>query len=64
MKQERMLTVREAAWRLGLTLSHVYHLTWVGRLPGARKVGKTWRIPGSVVEARLKAERCRNAASD
>lgn len=57
MKQQRMLTVRAAARRLGLTLSHVYHLTWVGRMPGARKVGRTWRIPASVVEARLKVSR-------
>ncbi|MFB3917080.1 MAG: helix-turn-helix domain-containing protein [Terriglobales bacterium] len=51
-----MLSPRSAAQRLGTTLVWIYHELWAGRLPGARKVGSTWRIPTEVIEARLKAK--------
>jgi excisionase family DNA binding protein len=43
----------ESARRLGVGLDYLYSLLWTGKLPG-RKVGKTWRIPVSAIEARLK----------
>ncbi len=55
-----MLTVRESARRLGVTLDFLYRVLWSGQLAGARKVAKTWRIPAAAVEARRK-ERQRNA---
>lgn len=40
-----MLTVSEVARRKGCTLKYVYDLLQAGRLPGAVKNGKTWKIP-------------------
>lgn len=50
-----MLSVREAAVRMGCTLRYIYDLLHAAKLPGAEKRGKTWRIPAAGVEARLKA---------
>jgi len=49
------VTVREAAIKLGCTLKFVYDLLYAGRLAGAAKVGRTWRIPVSTVEARIRS---------
>jgi excisionase family DNA binding protein len=54
------LTPRQAAKRLDVSLYFVYHCLWAGKLPGARKAGKTWRIPAKAVEARLKQREARN----
>jgi excisionase family DNA binding protein len=53
MNSQKVLSVREAAKRLGCTLKYVYDLLYSGRLP-ARKSGHQWRIPAEAVEARLK----------
>ena len=46
------LTVSEAARRKGCTVKYVYDLLWSGLLPGARKVGRSWRIPPAGIDAR------------
>lgn len=39
------ITVAEHARLRGVTLTHVYNELSAGRIPGARKVGRIWRIP-------------------
>lgn len=53
MKRPHSLGVRDTAKSLGVSLKFVYDLVWAGKLE-AEKVGKTWRIPASAIEARLK----------
>ena len=53
MKLPGTMGVREAAKQLGVSIKFVYDLVWAGKLE-AEKVGKTWRIPASAIEARLK----------
>jgi excisionase family DNA binding protein len=53
MNSSKVLSVREAAQRLGCTLKYVYDLLYSGRLP-AQKSGQQWRIPVAAVEARLR----------
>jgi excisionase family DNA binding protein len=57
MKQ--MLTVREAAGKLGCTLKYVYDLVYAGKLP-SKKAGRQWRIPSLAVENWLKAREAKN----
>ena len=45
MDNSQSLTVKEFARRKGCTLKYVYDLLAVGRLRGARKVDRVWRIP-------------------
>ena len=45
MKQ--VLTVREAALRLGVTMKYVRDLLYEQRLPRAHKCGRVWRIPAA-----------------
>jgi excisionase family DNA binding protein len=52
--RNRELTVRQTAIQLGCTLKNVYDLLYAGRLQGAEKVGRIWRIPAEAVEARIK----------
>lgn len=47
-----VLTPRQMAQRRGISLSYVYHELWANRIPGARKVGKVWRIPGAAIRQR------------
>lgn len=54
----KSLSAVEAARRLGVGLDYLYGLLRVGKLEG-EKAGKQWRIPASVIEARLK-QRGRN----
>jgi len=54
MKSKKVLSVREAAVKRGCTLKYIFDLLYAGRLPGASKVGKTWRIPSEAVEALTK----------
>jgi excisionase family DNA binding protein len=49
MNELRILTVKEAARRKGCTLTYVYALLAAGRLPGARKAGRVWRIPAASI---------------
>jgi excisionase family DNA binding protein len=53
MKRPQSLRVRDAAKSLGVSIKFVYDLIWAGKLE-AEKVGKTWHIPASAIEARLK----------
>jgi excisionase family DNA binding protein len=53
MKRSRSLSVRDAAKLLGVSIKFVYDLIWAGTLK-AKKVGKTWCIPPSAIEARLR----------
>ncbi len=48
----KMLTAREVAIRRGCTLDLIYREIWVGKYPGAQKVGKVWKIPVESVKAR------------
>lgn len=59
----KTITVRAAAHRMGCTLKYIYDLLYSGRLAGARKVGREWRIPEVAVESLLKARRQSNAAA-
>ena len=52
-EKENEISARAAAQILGVNLQFIYQLIWTGKLPG-RKVGGTWRIPTSAIEARLK----------
>jgi excisionase family DNA binding protein len=45
MKPGKQLSVRESALRLGVTLKFIYDLLYAGKLRGAQKVGRSWRIP-------------------
>ena len=51
MKNQKFLTVPEAARRLGCSLKFVYDLVYAGKL-GAEKVEGRWRIPLAAIEAR------------
>jgi excisionase family DNA binding protein len=53
LDMQKTLGIAEAARKLNVTLKYVYDLVYSGRLP-AEKSGRTWRIPASAVEARLK----------
>lgn len=48
-KETTFISPREMAVRRGNTLMYVYQQLWTGRVPGAQKVGKTWRIPVAAV---------------
>jgi excisionase family DNA binding protein len=54
------LNVREAITRLGCTRTYIYDLLCEGKLPGAEKRGKEWRIPLAAVEQRLREREARN----
>jgi excisionase family DNA binding protein len=49
----KTIGIAEAARKLNVTLKYVYDLVYSGRLP-AEKTGRTWRIPASAIETRLK----------
>lgn len=38
------LSISEAAWELGVCAETVYRRAKVGELPGAFKIGRTWRV--------------------
>jgi excisionase family DNA binding protein len=42
------LTTKEAARQRNVTIKYIYDLLALGRLPGARKVGRVWLIPVEV----------------
>jgi hypothetical protein len=47
------MTPVEYARKYGLTLGYIYSQIWAGRLPGAYKKGKQWRIPVSALWQRV-----------
>lgn len=55
-----ILNVREAISRLGCTRTYIYDLLCEGKLPGAQKKGREWRIPLAAIEQRLKEREARN----
>jgi excisionase family DNA binding protein len=55
MRQTKQtIGVREVARKLNVTTKYVYDLLYCGKLLGAEKVARQWRIPVEAVEARLK----------
>ena len=50
---QKTIGIAEAARRLNVTLKYIYDLVYSGKLT-AEKAGRTWRIPVSAIEARLK----------
>lgn len=51
--EEKVITPVEYARACGLTLGYVYALLWTGRLAGAQKIGRQWRIPASAIRQRV-----------
>jgi len=60
MNRASELTVRQTAQLLGVTIKYVRDLLYEQRLPGARKEGRSWRIPAQTVEQRLQAREARH----
>ena len=54
MPDTKTLTVRQAASKLGNTQKHVRDLLYEGKLPGAYKKDRAWRVPLAAIEQRLK----------
>jgi len=54
MPNHTVLTPREAAVRLKVSLAHVYHLLWAEKLPARRSAQGRWQIATSAVEQRLR----------
>jgi excisionase family DNA binding protein len=54
MNSAKALTVRQTASKLQCTQKWVRDLLYEGKLEGARKVGRHWRIPTAAVDARLR----------
>lgn len=49
-------SVREAVLRTGYTRKHICDLLYARKIPGARKIGREWRIPDTSL-ARLEEQR-------
>ncbi len=58
--KRKTLTVRDTAISLGCSLKWVRDLLYAGRFPGAKKIGRQWRIPGAAVEQRMKQREVTN----
>lgn len=54
---EELLTIQEAAARIGVTAAALQHATLHGRLPFVRKFGRSWIEPGALLayQARMSA---------
>jgi excisionase family DNA binding protein len=50
----RMLTLAEAAAVLGFSEYHTRKLARLGQLPGARKIGHSWRFRGDLLASFLR----------
>jgi excisionase family DNA binding protein len=59
-KKGNLLSPREAARRLGITLQFVYMELWANRIPGARRLGRHWQIPERAIEERLNRREQKN----
>lgn len=44
-----MITVKQAAERLGVNVARVRALALAGRIPGAKKLGRDWFLPDPFV---------------
>jgi excisionase family DNA binding protein len=51
--EQKTIGIAEAARRMKVSLKYVYDLVYSGKLP-AQKTGRTWRIPASAIDSRLK----------
>ena len=47
------ISVRRAAAELRCTITYVYQLLWAGRIDGATKVGRQWKIPSEAINKRV-----------
>ena len=47
------ISVRRAAEELRCTITYVYQLLWAGRIAGATKVGRQWKIPSEAINKRV-----------
>lgn len=54
MKAANVLTTREAALKLGISLRRLMALLAEGKLPGSYKIGLVWQIPQSAIETRTR----------
>lgn len=54
MRTTNVMTTREAALRLGISIRRLMSLLAEGKLPGAYKIGLIWQIPVSAVETRTR----------
>lgn len=54
MKAANVLTTREAALKLGISIRRLMALLAEGRLPGSYKIGLIWQIPLGAIETRIK----------
>jgi hypothetical protein len=54
MKAVNVLTTREAALRLSISIRRLMALLAEGRLPGSYKVGLIWQIPLAAIETRVR----------
>jgi excisionase family DNA binding protein len=52
METEKSMSVRDAAFTLGVSLDLVYKLVWSGKLAG-RKIDGKWRVSADAVQSRL-----------
>ena len=50
MKRIEEFTVQQTAQHLGVTMKYVRDLLYEGKLPGAHKAGRVWRIPASAIQ--------------
>jgi excisionase family DNA binding protein len=57
---QKTVSVREAAKMLGCSRKWLFDLLYEDRLPGARKAGRQWQIPVSVIQERLREREARN----
>jgi hypothetical protein len=57
---ERTLSPKEVAQQRGVSLAYVYCQLWANRIPGARKIGKTWVIPMESIQKRSTQRERRN----
>jgi len=51
-KQDKWITARDAAAKLGFSINYVYSSLWSGKLPGKKIDGK-WMVSLQAVEDRL-----------
>jgi excisionase family DNA binding protein len=56
-----VLSVKEVARSQGVSLKWVYDLLAAGRLRGARKIGRVWRIPAVSVRQRRRRHSTRES---
>lgn len=45
--KKQWLSVAECARELGVSTRTIYEQLWEQRVPGAKRVGRSWRIPAS-----------------